>query len=249
MFWVYEDGEDLSRAAAGIFVEQARQAVASRGRFAVALSGGHTPQRTYELLASDTFRERVPWERVHIFWGDERCVPKEDPRSNALMAWQALLQHVPIPEEQVHPIQCISDSRGAAETYAEELQKFFGENTPRFDLVFLGLGDDGHTASLFPYSSVLQEEQRWASFVHLPEEDIQRVTLTAKTINNARMIVFLVQGAGKARILNQVLKGPREPMLLPAQLIRPSAGELHWILDQAAAEGIPGNAYRTSDDL
>jgi len=232
---VYPDLESLSRAAAGLFVQQAQQAVQAHDRFSVALSGGHTPRRTYELLAQYPFRARVPWAKVHIFWGDERCVPPDDPRSNARMARRALLDYVPIPQKQIYPIHCAGDSQQAAERYEELLRAFFQGQPPRFDLVFLGLGENGHAASLFPDTPVLDEQERWAAEVYVAEQGLHRVTLTAPLINQAAVVAFLVAGAAKARVLHEVLEGPQNPHRLPAQLIRPLNGELLWFLDGEAA--------------
>ncbi len=231
---VYPDLEALSRAAAELFVEQARQAVASRGRFSVALAGGRTPLRTYEPLAEPPSRDPVPWDRVHVLWGDERCVPADDPRSNARMARRALLDHVPIPPGQMHPISCGQEPRAAAERYEGVLRAFFAEGPPRFDLVFLGLGENGHTASLFPRTPVLEERQRWVAEVFVAEQGLFRVTLTAPLLNQAALVTFLVSGAAKAAVLREVLDGPDDPQRLPAQLIRPTNGSVRWLVDRTA---------------
>ena len=235
MIEVYPDLESLSRAAAALLVEQANLAVAARGRFSVALSGGATPRRTYELLAAPPLVNQAPWDRVHVFWGDERCVPLNDPRSNARMAKEAWLDRVPIPGSQIHHMNCASDPADAARQYEAKLREFFAGQTPRLDLVLLGLGHDGHTASLFPGSAVLREAERWAAAVYLAEADLHRVTLTAPLINQAAMVAFLVAGWAKAGVLREVLHGPRAPARLPAQLIRPHHGELRWLADLAAA--------------
>ena len=237
MMHIYSDYESLSRGAAELFVEKAEQAVRGRGRFSVVLSGGSTPRRTYELLASPSFRERVAWGRVHVFWGDERCVPPDDPQSNARMARLALLDHVPIPSAQIHPIECEQSPAEAAGCYEATIRSFFGGGPPRFDLVFLGLGEDGHTGSLFPHTEVLKEGDRWVSEVYLQARGIYRVTLTAQAFNSAATVAFLVSGAEKATILQRVLQGPYDSMLLPAQLIRPHDGDLRWLVDKGAAQG------------
>jgi len=234
MTWVYADLEALSHAAAGIWVQQAREAIHARGRFSVALSGGQTPQRMYELLAQSPLRDRVAWGQVHVFWGDERCVPPNESRSNERMARQALLDLVPIPPEQVHPIRCARSAREAAEQYETVLRTFFKGQAPRFDLVLLGLGENGHTASLFPGTSVLDEQERWVKEVYLAEQGLYRVTLSAPLINQAMLVAFLVTGSAKASVLPQVLEGPFDPHRLPAQLIRPTHGDLYWLIDQEA---------------
>jgi 6-phosphogluconolactonase len=235
MIRVYPDLEALSRAAAALLVAQAKLAVAARDRFSVALAGGATPRRTYELLATPEFSDQAPWDRVHVFWGDERCVPLTDPRSNAGLAMVAWLDRAPIPRAQIHPIDCAPDPATAARQYEALLQEFFAGQPPRLDLVLLGLGDDGHTASLFPGAPVLAEPERWAAAVYAAAGGLHRVTLTAPLINQARLVAFLVAGNAKAAILQEVLHGPRDPARLPAQLIRPGRGDLLWLADQPAA--------------
>jgi 6-phosphogluconolactonase len=239
MIRVYADLESLSRAAADLIAAQANLAVAARGRFSLALSGGSTPRRAYELLAAPPFKDQAPWDRMHVFWGDERCVPPDDPRSNARMAREAWLDHVPIPAGQIHPIDCARDPDAAARDYEAGLRKFFAGAAPRLDLVLLGLGDNGHTASLFPGTPVLQEQERWAAAVYVAAGDLYRVTLTAPLINQAAHVVFLVAGGAKAAVLRDVLHGPRDPARLPAQLIRPDGGELLWLADREAAALLP----------
>ncbi len=239
MIEVYPDLESLSRAAAALLVQQANLAVAARGRFSVALSGGATPRRTYELLAAPPFVDQAPWDRVHVFWGDERCVPLNDPRSNARMAKAAWLDHVPIPGDQIHPLDCAPDPAAAARQYEALLREFFAGRPPRLDLVLLGLGDDGHTASLFPGTMVLTETERWAAEVCVAEGDLYRVTLTVPLINQAVVAAFLVAGKSKAGVLREVLHGPYDPARLPAQLIQPQNGDLLWLTDRQAAALVP----------
>ncbi|RII29301.1 MAG: 6-phosphogluconolactonase [Geobacter sp.] len=235
MIKVCADLEALSLAAAELFASEARQAVQANGRFTVALAGGSTPRRAYELLASGPFREQIPWQNTHVFWGDERCVPGDDPRNNALMARRALLDHVPVPREQVHPMVCDRHPMEAAAEYEVLLRAFFPRGRPRFDLVLLGLGENGHTASLFPGTSALEERQRWVSEVYLADEGIYRLTLTAATINQASLVVFLVSGSDKAQILRKVLKEAQDPRSIPARLIKPVDGGLLWLVDRQAA--------------
>jgi 6-phosphogluconolactonase len=232
---IFSDREVLSRAAAEFFVRIANAAMEERGRFSVALSGGSTPRRTYGLLAQPPFRGGMDWERVHVFWGDERCVPPEDPRSNARMANEELLKYVPVPLGQVHPILCAESPGTAAREYEKTLLSFFGEGLPSFDLIFLGLGEDGHTASLFPDTQVLQEKNRLVSEVYVEQQDLYRVTLTLPIINLASNVVFLVAGASKAQTLKRVMGGSVASNSLPAQMVQPASGELHWLLDEEAA--------------
>lgn len=242
MIDVYPDTEALSRAAAALFVAQAQQAVAVRGRFSVLLAGGETPRRTYELLAGEPWRSRVTWSKVHVFWGDERCVADDSPYSNARMARAALLDRVPLPAGQIHPIVCHSTPEAAATAYAAALQTFFGTQPPRFDLVFLGLGDDGHTASLLPGSTALAEEHRWTAVTRRADEPFSRITLTPLLLNQAALVVFLVAGRSKAAILRTLYcEPPAAP--LPAQLIRPLTGEVRWLVDRAAAALLPTSLF------
>jgi len=231
----FPDLESLSQAAAGLFARQATAAVNSRGRFSVALSGGSTPRRAYEILAQPPFREQVPWGRTHVFWSDERCVDPGDPRSNARLARESLLQQVPLPRAQIYPISCQPSPEAGAREYEGVLRNCFGETPPRLDLVFLGLGENGHTASLFPYNAALEEEERWTAAVYVPGDDLHRVTLTAAFINQAAVVAFLVVGPAKAGVLREVLAGPRDPRRLPAQLIKPEKGEIYWLVDREAA--------------
>jgi 6-phosphogluconolactonase len=235
MIEVYPDLESLSQAAAALLVEQANQAVTARGRFSLSLAGGATPRRTYELLAAPPLKDQAPWDRVHVFWGDERCVPLNDSRSNARLAKEAWLDRVPIPGTQIHPINCDRNPVAAARQYEAQLREFFAGQPPILDLVLLGLGPDGHTASLFPGTPVLREAERWTAAVHVAEAGFHRVTLTAPLINQAGMVAFLVAGKSKAEVLREVLHGPRDPARLPAQLIQPYNGELRWLTDLAAA--------------
>ena len=235
MITVFDDAEALSLGAAEFFVRVAREAVASRGRFAVALSGGATPRRPYELLARAPLRDQVDWTRTHIFWGDERGVPPDDPRSNARLAREVLLNYVPIPVAQVHPMDCGPDPAEGARRYEVRLRHFFAAARPRFDLILLGLGKNGHTASLFPGLPGLAEPDRWVAPVYEAEQDLYRLTLTPVLINEAREVAFLVAGADKAAVVREVIQGPMDPRRLPAQLIQPEPGRLHWLLDKAAA--------------
>jgi 6-phosphogluconolactonase len=231
----FADKEALSRAAAELFAEQAQAAVADHGRFVVLLAGGDTPRRTYERLASEQFRTRIPWGQVHFFWGDERCLPAGDPERNESMARAALLDSVPLHPEQVHPIRCDQSPERAAAAYASELQAFFGTQPLCFDLVLLGMGTDGHTASLLPGSASLAEQERWTAVTRRPEESFSRVTLTAPLLNRAALVVFLVTGRNKAGVLRAVLEASSPQPVVPAQLIRPLNGDLHWFVDREAA--------------
>jgi 6-phosphogluconolactonase len=234
---VYADYEAVSRAAAELFLRQANDAIKDRGRFSVVLSGGHTPQRVYELLAGHPFSGLVDWRRVHVFWGDERCVPPDDPRSNVKMAQEKLLNHVPVPPDQVHPIACENSARNAARSYESLLLSFFEGGPKSFDLIFLGLGTDGHTASLFPGTPAALEKDRWVSGIYSEKEGIYRVTLTAPILNQALVLAFIASGVSKAGVLRDVLTQRHESEHFPARLIKPDCygGKLYWLVDKDAA--------------
>ena len=238
---VFDDGESVARAAASRVAELARESVDERGSFTLALSGGTTPRRVYELLASEEFRGLVEWPNVHVFFGDERMVPPDHAESNFRMASEALLSRVPVPERNVHRIEGVGDAAANASAYESEMRGLFGEaEWPRLDLVLLGMGDDGHTASLFPGTAVLEERRAWVAANWVEKLGAWRVTLTAPAINAARHVLFLVNGAGKAARLREVLTGEHDPSRLPSQLIRPHDGTLEWLLDRAAAAELEG---------
>lgn len=233
----YPDEDSLAQAAADHFLASAGEAVAARGRFAVALSGGRTPKRLYELLARPPWRQRIPWTQVHIFWSDERCVPPNHPDSNYRLARETFLDQIPISAVNVHRIRGELPPVQAAQIYRAELQDVLGDEG-RFDLILLGLGTDGHTASLFPGTTALQEQEHPAVAVYVEKLQAWRVTLTPPTINAARHVTFIVAGASKAKRLREVLHGSHRREVLPAQIIRPREGHLLWLLDRAAATGL-----------
>lgn len=232
---IVSDPEALARLGARLFALLAREAITSRGRFTAALSGGSTPRVMYRLLAGEPYRSEVPWEQVHLFWGDERCVPPDDPESNYHQAEEALIGRVPIPAENVHRIQGELPPEQAVRAYGGALEDFFCGPRVRFDLMLLGLGSDGHTASLFPGSTALEEATRLVAAVEAQYEDRPacRVTLTLPAINTSRQILFMVSGRSKAGIVHEVLSEPQD--LLPAQRVHPTAGKLSWLIDEAAA--------------
>jgi 6-phosphogluconolactonase len=236
---VFESAEEVARAAAWRVVEQARESIAARGLYTVALSGGSTPRSTYEMLADESMSRSVDWPKVHIFFGDERMVPPDAAESNYRMANEALLSRVEIPTENVHRIDGVGDAAANASAYELEMRGLFGDEVwPRLDHVLLGMGDDGHTASLFPGTHALVEGRLWVAPNWVEKLGVWRVTLTAPVINAARRITFLVTGAGKAARLREVLKGERDPSSLPSQLINPSDGILEWFVDRAAAANL-----------
>ena len=233
MIETYPTPERLADAVARHVVTCAAEAISATGRFTLALSGGSTPRAAYQLLATEAFARQVEWGRVQVLWGDERCVPPDDPRSNYRMSKEALLDRVPIPPPQIHRIRGEDDPEQAAEEYERTLRSLLTKGT--VDLVLLGLGDDGHTASLFPGQPAVHETARWVVAVPAPDATMWRITLTPPVLNAARNVTFVVSGANKAARLQQVLQGPFAPDTLPAQAVRPAQGRLTWMLDQAAA--------------
>jgi 6-phosphogluconolactonase len=225
--------ELLADSVARHVVALASDAISAAGRFTLALSGGSTPRAAYARLATDDLAHQVDWRLTHVLWGDERCVPPDDPRSNYRMAKEALLDRVPIPAPQIHRMRGEDDPEKAAAEYQGELRALLDGGG--LDLALLGMGEDGHTASLFPGQAAVHETARWVVAVPSPEGGLWRITLTPAVLNAARNVTFLVSGTSKAARLQQVLQGPSTPDLLPAQAIRPLRGRLIWMVDQAAA--------------
>jgi 6-phosphogluconolactonase len=244
---VYQDSDELALKAARRFARLADQYVLGCGRFTVALSGGSTPKAMFSLLARSPFVETIPWSSIHFFWGDERFVPHDHPDSNYRMTYETLLSRVPVPQANIFRVPTeLPDANLAAKQYADMLVNFFLKtidpgttaplsNVPRFDLVFLGMGPDGHTASLFPHTAALQNDTDIAVANYVEKFSAYRITLTARTLNNARNITFLVAGQDKAETLQKVLEGERDPETYPSQLIHPTKGTLLWLVDEAAA--------------
>jgi 6-phosphogluconolactonase len=231
---VFADLEALSRAAAAESARAANEAVSARGRCLVALSGGRTPSRMYQLWATE-FRDKIPWAKVHFFWGDERFVPADDPKSNYRMAKLSLLGRVPVPAENIHPILTnFTTAEEAARAYENTLRGFFGDAGPTFDILLLGMGGEGHTASLFPDSPALVEQKRWVVGVRAPVEPPVRVSLTFPVLRWAREIFFLIAGADKKRIIEALIRDPgAAAKKLPVAMLRPE-GKAIWFLDRAA---------------
>lgn len=234
---VFPDLDALSRAGMDELLRVLHDAIAQRGRFAIALSGGHTPAKMYALWAGDErYRAQTPWDRVHLFWGDERYVPADDPLSNYCMTRETLLSKVPIPAENVHAVPtAVSPPEQAAADYDADLHKFFGSAPPAFDLQLLGLGVEGHTASLFPDSPALDEKKAWVAAVRAPAEPPLRLTFTPVVLNCGRNTFFLVSGENKRQIIAALREEPAsEPSQYPAGRIRPP-GSVLWFLDRLAA--------------
>lgn len=237
---IFRDLERLSRHAANLFVEQAARSIAERGRFLAALNGGSTPNRLFQLLASD-YRAQVDWSKIHVFWGDERCVPPEDAGSSYGQARDLLLSRVPIPESNIHRIKGELEPVDASRDYSHILKEFASQplDWPRFDLVYLGMGEDGHTASLFPGSPVSVSEPTLPVTAHYQDRPANRVTLTQLVFNSARMVVFMATGEKKAITLAEVLSDRYNPEHYPAQRIDPKDGELIWLVDEGTASNLP----------
>ncbi|HVX15058.1 MAG TPA: 6-phosphogluconolactonase [Pirellulales bacterium] len=242
---VVADRDALCRAAADLFLSLSQAAVQQRGRFTVALSGGSTPRDFYALLANPDapYRGQLAWDKLFFFWGDERHVPPDHADSNYRMANEALLSKAPVPEGNIHRIQAeMPDAEMAAHAYQENLQSFFqlsGDCPPCFDLALMGLGPDGHTASLFPQTAALHERDRWVAANWVQKLHTHRITLTVPVLTRAAEILFLVAGADKATALRDVFHGPYHPDQWPAQVFRNSAGHVAWLIDQLAARQLP----------
>lgn len=237
---IFRDFERLSRHAANLFIEQANRAILERNRFLVALNGGSTPTRLFQLLASE-YRDQINWSGVHVFWGDERCVPPAEEGSNYRQAYDLLLSRVSIPESNIHRVQGELDPAAASNEYAETLKRFAEPplEFPRFDLVYLGMGEDGHTASLFPNSPVQVNEPVLPVTANYQDRPANRVTLTQRVFNQARAIAFMATGEKKAGVLAEVLSGRYNPAQYPAQRIDPQEGRLMWLVDESAASQLP----------
>lgn len=263
---VYKDPEALSVEVAKWISDTIGETLARKDRFTIALSGGSTPQRLHKILAASPYKEQIEWSKLHIFWGDERAVPFEDSRNNAKMAYDTLLNFVPVPSAQIHVMRTDVAPEQSALEYEKILHLYFGPasgdaavyapdqgsradspgpvsgDSPAasFDLVLLGMGDDGHTLSLFPGTEVVHEEKAWVKAYYLKAQDMYRITLTKSIVNRSTKVAFLTTGAGKAHALKEVLKGAYNPDLYPSQEIKVPAGELHWFVDEAAAAGLEG---------
>jgi 6-phosphogluconolactonase len=237
---IFKDLEGLSRSAAELFVQQAAQSIVERGRFLVALNGGSTPTRLFQLLGTDV-REAIRWSEVHLFWGDERCVPADDPGSSYGQARDVFLSRVPIPVSNIHRIKGELGPVESSKEYSLTLREFASSpfEWPRFDLIYLGMGEDGHTASLFPGSPVGVSAPTMPVTAHYQDRPANRVTLTPIVFNSARLIVFMASGEKKAQTFAEVLSDRYNLELYPAQRIQPDDGKLIWLVDEAAASKLP----------
>lgn len=236
---VADTTDELSEYVAAWIADYSQEVLARRNRFTIALSGGSTPKKLYRLLASEKYKDRIDWKQWHVFWGDERFVPFADERNNAKMAFDELLSHVPVPQNQVHTIATCVEPGLSVAAYQQLLHRYFDTQLYSFDLVLLGMGDNAHTLSLFPgYNDILFDKTSWVKAFHLEEQDMYRITLMPSLVNNAGRVAFLVGGNDKSQALQHVIAGPHDPVRYPAQLIRPLNNELYWFVDKQAAAGL-----------
>ena len=241
-YLVYDTPDRVAQAAAEVFLQHAQDAAASRGVARIAISGGNTPKRMFGLLASEPLLAQVPWDKLELYWVDERCVGPDDADSNYRMTWEQLLSKVPLPANRIFRMQGELDPEEAASKYEATLRNNFkleGAQAPALDLILLGMGDDGHTASLFPHSAAINELGRLVVANHVEAKDAWRITLTWPVINHGRTVLFLIEGAAKADRLHEVLLGDYDPERLPSQLICPDNGKISLLLDAEAARRLP----------
>lgn len=230
----WKDADELSQAAALFFVAECQRCIAQKGNFVVALSGGSTPKKLFEILATPGISRNIPWKQVFLFWSDERFVPLTDTDSNYRMAKESLLDHIPIPKKNVFATPVKGSPQDCARQYEESLRQFFGGKKTVFDWLLLGAGPDGHTASLFPGTDILGEKKRLVKEVWVEAKATWRISFTYPLINKAANVVFLVSGAEKAPVIKEVLKKNMSKSPLPVQLVQPSAGQVWWLVDEAA---------------
>ena len=235
---IFDDKEIMSDKLAEWICDLVSNTLKHQQFFTMVLSGGSTPKILYEKLASEKYKTRIDWQRIHVFWGDERVVPFNDERNNAKMAFDSLLHHVNIPASQIHIMRTDIEPNFAVAEYRKRLHTFFDSTHHSFDLVLLGMGDDGHTLSLFPGSLIIEDHHRWVNTVYYEQQKIYRITLMPLLVNKASNIVFVVDGKKKAAVLEKVLEGEYNPSQFPAQIISPKNGQLHWFLDKAAAKNL-----------
>ncbi|MES2848943.1 MAG: 6-phosphogluconolactonase [Bacteroidota bacterium] len=235
---IYDTDEKVIKALANFFVTTVNAAIRKNDECAVVLSGGNSPKKLYQLLVSDDYKSQLDWSKVSFFFGDERYVPFNYPDNNGLMAKETLFEPLKIDESKIFYIGTSLSPEHDAANYTDNIFTYFGERQIKFDLILLGLGDNAHTASLFPYTDVLHEEKAIVRPVFLEEQDVYRITMTAPLINEAHKIAFLVYGKNKAEAVQQVLKGEKNIELYPAQLIQPLDGTVNWFMDAAAAKGV-----------
>lgn len=237
-FHIYPDATAMAEAATQYFIKKCAAAVADNGRCVVCLSGGSTPKRMFKLLAQESYREQVDWSKLWVFWGDERPVPQSSPESNSGEAMRLLFNQVPVPKEQVFPIDGSLPPAEAANDYEELLGDFFEDYEPYFDICFLGMGDDGHTASLFPYADILYDVPIWVKDIYVEKLNTTRISLTPEIINQAIHIVFLIGGENKAEVLKEAIEGDVDLEKLPSQLVIRGGQSVEFFLDEGAAKSL-----------
>lgn len=235
---IASDTRELSTQLAEFIRQDIDSVLKVRDKYTFVLSGGSTPKALYKLLTQEPYKSSIPWEKIHFFWGDERFVPFEDDRNNAKMAFDELLSHVPVIETNIHIMDTSLSPEAASEKYTQILKSYFPEEAETFDLVLLGMGDDGHTLSLFPGTKIIHEKEKVVDAFYLDAQSMYRITLTAPVVNKAYKVVFMAAGANKKEVLYQVLKGESNVDKFPSQIIQPDRGELHWFVDAAAAAEI-----------
>ncbi len=235
---IQKDSTAVSQELAEWITHTIETTLQTQDRFTWVVTGGNSPKLLYELLSAAPYKERINWEKLHIFWGDERAVPYTDSRNNARMTFEQLLDRVPVVKAQVHVMKTDISPEASAADYEQILHQYFQEEGTTFDLVLNGMGDDGHTLSLFPHTAVIHETKAWVTSFYLAPQEMYRITLTAPIVNRAHKVAFLTFGSNKAHALQEVLKGARNVDQYPSQVIQPASGELHWFVDEAAAAGL-----------
>lgn len=238
MLHVYKTPDEVSHALAEWITTNIETTLQKQDRFTFVLTGGNSPKQLYELLAAAPYRDRINWSKLHIFWGDERAVPFDDSRNNAKMTYEHLLNKVPVVPAQVHIMDTTLSPDNSAKAYETILHGYFPKEGTTFDLVLNGMGDDGHTLSLFPHTPVIHEKNAWVTSFYLDAQQMYRITLTAPIVNRARKVAFITFGANKANALYEVLRGEFNVDQFPSQIIQPESGQLHWFVDEAAASKV-----------
>lgn len=241
---ISENIDIISKQLAEWIVADIRKKLNEKDRYTFVLSGGNTPKKLYETLSGLPYRDQIDWKKMHVFFGDERYVPFGDERNNGKMAHDILLKNVPVPEDQIHYMNTSLTPEESARQYEEILHRYFGPDSSTFDLVLSGMGDDGHTLSLFPGTAVIHEQTAWVAAPYVKDQKMYRITLTAPVVNRASAVVFMVSGSSKAPVLKEVIEGSFDPDTYPSQIIKPANGNLHWFIDEAAASGLSKKTER-----
>lgn len=235
---IYNSTEELAEGMAAWICDLVQETLQKQEFFTLVLSGGETPKSLFKKLASEKYIDEINWKRLHIFWGDERAVPSTDERNNAKMAFDYLLKAVDIPSAQIHKMRVDIEPVFSAKEYEKILHTYFDNTRQSFDLVLLGVGEDGHTLSVFPGSAIIDKHDNWVESVYNEKQQMYRITLTPDIVNKASHIAFMVNGANKAKVLQDIIEGGYEPDTFPAQIIKPLYGELYWFLDKDAAKDL-----------